>query len=973
MNRAFAIILYILFAGLFFSNSCANIGTISGGPKDSIPPVVIASKPVFLDTSFKDDKIVIYFNEYFELKDITQEFLASPPFQENPDFKVKKRGLHIKFKEPLRDSITYTLNFGNAIADFNEGNILKNYRFVFSTKSTIDSFSIAGNLRNAFDLKVPENSLVMIFEKNEDSIPFKSLPDYVSKIDTSGNFSIDFIRPGKYKIFALNDINTNRRADEFEARAFLDSLIIPDREPFTKIDSVKAGSILHDIIDPLLSDSVTRDTVIITNLYNNTPTNLQMYMFNEQNLKQRVLDFSRKERGELNMSLQLPAGPDFQLTPLNFKLSAENELIEKNLTNDTIAWWINDTTVMAHDSLEVAVSYLTRDSLDAPITKTDTILFEFREKKDPNAWKRNKENEKEVKQVEYLKLNYLAKDNKIDLNKQLRIESPTPLLAIDTSKIRLFEIYDTTTVDTKKQKIVKAHRLKKDFLSFSFQRPIVQDFKLTPMNFDAENWYTVSSSDSNKVYNCQITNVQVASMDTLKLLVDYDNHFFFDQIQLLIDTVMMPMSEQKILNRKRPDAEQITLVFDKPLKSSLVVIPDDFTARGNWYQVGKNRTADTITIRILDKNVSNKDTLTFAVKCFDYMGFNNDSVFFEQTMRLTYSERKQFLVSTNRPKKDVLTLIFNKRMQQNPEIKALNFTVNNQWYDLKRNSGGDTLTYSITDNFVSDIDTLKMLFSYKDTDRKGNSTSFSDSLEFLTRKKKDYTPRTTDTQAEIQAPKAETVHVYLPMNYEIQEDTVHIRQRLLNSDWKENTKYKLRLFQQAFTSFYKVFNDNEDYEFATRELNYYSTISLSLVNIKANKLPGETTDSLQVDSLTTDSTITNNIAEEKYIVPRSEIDSVLGSGHLILQLLDKKGEVVIREFHVTEDQEILMDFLAPGDYLLKIIFDRNNNGKWDTGNYFKHIQPERVIMNGTPIQLKSNFENKLEWNVGDYLIKSFTK
>jgi hypothetical protein len=685
---------------MFLMDSCANIGNITGGPKDTIPPVMIGSKPVLNDTSFADKKIDIYFDEYFELKDINQEFVASPPFEEIPDFKIRKRSLRVKFKEALKDSVTYTLKFGNAIADFNEGNILKGFQFVFSTKNEIDSLAIKGNVKNAMDLKIPENTFVLIFENHEDSIPYKSLSSYMSKIDSSGNFSIDHIRPGNYKIFALSDLNTNKKADSFEPRAFLDSLIMPDIEPFTKVDSVKAGTVLHDTEDADLSDSLERDSVIITSTYKTLPSNLQLYLFEEETFKQRVLDYKREERGKMELIFELPIDSNFSIKPLNFEITPQYYLLEKNLTSDTITWWINDTTIMAKDSIELDLAYLTIDSLGEPIIEHDTLIFEFREKKDKDAWKRKKEDEekKEVKK-EYLKLTYLATDNKVEMDKKLRIESPVPLINVDTSRMRLFEIYDTTTLDPKKQEIVKAFRLKKDELQFRFRRPVARNFTLHPLNFDAENWYTVSPSDSNRVYNCRIINTEVAQIDTIKLLVDYDNHFFFDQIQVLSDTALMPITSHKILNRKRDEAEKLTLVFDKPLQSSLKVIPDDFFASGNWYRVTKNRTSDTITINLINREISNKDTLTFAVRCFDHFDVNNDSIYFEETMRLTYSDPKQYMVMAQRKISNKINLIFNKGLQELPTVEPLGFTLNTSWYKLEKNTIGDTLTYEITDNF----------------------------------------------------------------------------------------------------------------------------------------------------------------------------------------------------------------------------------------------------------------------------------
>jgi len=981
MKRLFSVIKilsHIAFA-IVLLTSCANIGNITGGPKDSLPPKMIGSVPVLKDTSFAGDKVVIYFDEYFELKEINQEFVASPPFQETPDFKIKKRSLHIKFKEPLQDSVTYTLKFGQAVADYNEGNILENFQFVFSTKSEVDSFAIAGNLKNAFDLKVPENTFVLIFKNNEDSIPFKSLANYMSKIDSSGNFSIDHIKPGSYKIFALSDLNTNKIADSFEPRAFLDSLIIPDIEPFTKIDSVKAGTILHDPDDPLLSDSLVNDTVIITSTYKTFPSRLQLYLFEEESFKQRLLDYSRKERGKISMDFELPLGADFSINPINFQIAPENIVLEKNLTNDTITWWINDTSIVALDTLELKVTYLTQDSLDDELIQNDTLLLEFREKRDPDAWKRKNTEEGVEVEKEYHTLTYLAKDNKVEMDKKLRIESPVPLLSVDTSKIHLFEIYDTTALDTKKQEIVKAFRLRKDLLSFQFKRPIASEFSLFPINFEAENWYTSSSSDSNRVYTCRITNQEVAQIDTIKLIVDYDNNFFFKQVQVLSDSIMMPITSHKILSRKREQAEKINLVFDKPLKTALKVIPDDFTASGNWYRVTKNIKADTVTINLLDKQISDKDTLTFAVRCFDYIDLNGDSVYFEEIARLTYSDQKQFLVMASRLKKDNIKLVFNKKLLQNPTIESLDFTINTKWYDLKKNSGGDTLSYKITDGFVFDIDTLDLVFKYKDTDRKGVVTNFADTLKLVKRRKKDYTTKTKKTARDTQSPKVETVSVYLPRTYELTEDSLYIRQLLLNSEWKEETKYLLRQDSLAFINIYGIYNKAEDYEFATRAADYYTTLALNLTNIRATKTDEPTVDttltggldSLRTDSIPVDSIATDSIPEKKIVVPRAVIDSMIGDGYIIVQLLGK-DDIIVKEYLISEDQELLMDFLHPDDYQLKIIFDRNNNGEWDTGNYFNGIQPERVIVNGKVLQLKSNFENKLDWDVGKSLIKSFT-
>jgi hypothetical protein len=99
-------------------HSCANIGYISGGDKDSIPPVMVASRPIPFDTGFHGHNIVLTFDEFIQYKNVNQEFFSSPPFEKVPDFKVKRKSAIIKLKEPLKDSVTYVMNFGNAITDF---------------------------------------------------------------------------------------------------------------------------------------------------------------------------------------------------------------------------------------------------------------------------------------------------------------------------------------------------------------------------------------------------------------------------------------------------------------------------------------------------------------------------------------------------------------------------------------------------------------------------------------------------------------------------------------------------------------------------------------------------------------------------------------------------------------------------------------------------------------------------------------
>jgi hypothetical protein len=945
-------------------HSCANIGTIDGGLKDTVPPFLVESEPVPYDTGFKDKKVILTFNEFFEFKDINQEFYSSPPIKKIPEFKIKKKHGIIKFEDELKDSVTYTFNFGNAIADYNEGNKLYNFRFVFSTNSKIDSFSIGGNLKNANDLSIPEKTFVNLYDTWNDSVVMKEIPSYMGKIDSSGNFSIDNIKAGRYKIFALTDLNGNLMADEFEPRAFIDSLIIPTESNAIQIDSLKAGTIIHDFNDPEKSDSLENDTVIVSNKHKTWPSDLQLYMFKEDNLIQKITDHSRPARRKMDVSFQLPVGDDLKLIPINATIAAENLIIEKNTLKDTLTLWLNDTIVQKQDSLLFQVTYLRKDSLGSIVPYIDTLIFEFREKKADDAWKRKQGSAKKVEK-EYLKINFLVKEQKIDLNKSLVLESPTPLVTVDTSKIRLFEIKDTLTLDTKEQKIEKAYRLRGDLLYFKFSRPIAKKFSMEGINFKSDNWYSISPSDSNRVYTCQITDNSLIKQDSLKIKMRFDNHFFMDQIQELTDTVELPLTSQKVLTRKRPTADKINLTLYKPQETNIEIIPDDFSAKGNFYQIQKNKGSDSITILLVDKKVADLDTLTFSMKCFNYIDFNNDSVYFEETMRLIFVDNPQYLVSAQRPKKEELVFAYNKQTSQNPQLNPQNFTINNSWNSISRNVTGDTIKVKITDKFVSDMDTLGFIVNLQDVNRKGQLINFSDTIKFVDNKKIDIKKKTVAETSEKKQKAPEIVHIYLPAKYKLGDDSTSIRRRIIDSDWKSNTKYVIRYDSVAFVDFFNNYTKTGEFEFASQEKDFYSTLSLNLININAFDIITDTTTTIP-DSLSNE-----NEPKGRRNISRDEINKYLGDGHIIFQLLSEKGEV-LREFFMSKEQEIIMDYLAPGKYWLKIIFDKNNNGKWDTGNYFKKIQPERVIMSGSPIEVKSKFDGNFEWNVGEFLIYSFT-
>lgn len=189
--------------------SCAQRSALSGGDKDILPPEVKEITPANESTNFIEKTITVEFNEFISLTNLTSQLIVSPLMEETPEITVKGKKLVIKIKGELKPNTTYSLNFGDAIQDITERNIYPNYKYVFSTGSFIDSLNFSGNVIGAFDLIPKESIFVMLYDEFEDSIPQTKKPRYIAKTDKDGQFQITNISKGEYKLFALNDINSN--------------------------------------------------------------------------------------------------------------------------------------------------------------------------------------------------------------------------------------------------------------------------------------------------------------------------------------------------------------------------------------------------------------------------------------------------------------------------------------------------------------------------------------------------------------------------------------------------------------------------------------------------------------------------------------------------------------------------------------------------------------------------------------------
>ena len=195
MHKGF---LYLL---LVFLSSCAVQVAPTGGDKDTKPPEMTGSEPKMFQTNFSGHEVVLDFNEYVQVKDASNSLIVSPLLKQQPIVKIRSKSVIVSFEgDTLLPNTTYTMNFGSALVDVNEGNAKEDFQFVFSTGDHIDSLQITGKVINAKDLKADGGFIVMLYHENTDSLPFLSRPDYFCKTAKDGSFRVRNISPGRYKI-----------------------------------------------------------------------------------------------------------------------------------------------------------------------------------------------------------------------------------------------------------------------------------------------------------------------------------------------------------------------------------------------------------------------------------------------------------------------------------------------------------------------------------------------------------------------------------------------------------------------------------------------------------------------------------------------------------------------------------------------------------------------------------------------------
>ena len=326
-------ILPFFLSALVLLSGCAKIVTPTGGPKDVTPPSITKEVPANGCNNFKGNTIKISFNEFVTLNNTFENVLISPPLTQQPTYTLSGKTLIIKFQDTLQSNQTYNIGFANCIQDFTESNPIPFYNFAFSTGEAVDSFMLQGKVIDAKSTDKVKGCFVFAYSQDIDSLPLTTKPQYITKTQPNGSFTIKNIRPGDYKLFALKDINNNLIFDlPNEEIAFAESTIAAVPIPTPKDTTAPQDTLAVDIV---------KDTMPKT-------PETTMLLFMEEDTTQ---DFVKKENKETGKYLFIYKSKicTHKAEVISGELADHFEIVGR----DTITWYFKEPVP---DSLIVAMT-----------------------------------------------------------------------------------------------------------------------------------------------------------------------------------------------------------------------------------------------------------------------------------------------------------------------------------------------------------------------------------------------------------------------------------------------------------------------------------------------------------------------------------------------------------------------------------------------------------------------------------------
>ena len=438
---------------LLMLSACARMGNPDGGWFDEQPPRVVGSMPKEQSIGIGNKKITIFFDEYIKLDNPSEKVVISPPQLEQADIRTHGKRITVELKDSLKPNTTYTVDFSDAISDNNEGNPMGNYTFTFSTGDHIDTLEVGGTVLEAENLEPIKGILVGLYDIGDGSSDFsatdtllRSAPmQRVSRTDSRGRFHVKGVAPGRYRVFALQDVDANYVWNaKSEKVAFLHTVVVPTSKPDVRQDT-------------LWRDSLHIADIVQTGYTHFLPDDLVLRAFTEKQTDRYYIKSERTEANNFKIYFSYGHEKLPRIKPLDFD-STSTIIVEPTVNQDTITYWLADTALVNRDTLTVEMNYFANDTTGVLREHTDTLTllskqpYSRRLKQQQEAfekWQKQQERRRKRGQpvqesmpAPDLKMEYMVPSG-LDPDHNLTFKSPTPLVKADTAAIHLYQKIDT--------------------------------------------------------------------------------------------------------------------------------------------------------------------------------------------------------------------------------------------------------------------------------------------------------------------------------------------------------------------------------------------------------------------------------------------------------------------------------------------------------------------------------------------------
>lgn len=413
--------------------SCASIGSPEGGPRDYTPPVMVKASPTPGALRVDKGHIVLNFNEIVQIKDQQKKVVISPTQHEAPLIKTLGKRITIDLRDTLLPNTTYCIDFADAIVDNNEGNALEGFSYAFSTGDSIDTLQVSGIVLRARDLE-PMQHVIVGLHTNLDDSAFTRLPfDRLSRTNDRGQFTLRNLKPGRYHVFALTDMDGDYRMARSEDIAFLDEIIVPSVGTYESMDTVFTWDHKVDTVMPGVHP-----------LY--LPNDLLLCMFNENYRSHYLKTAKRIDRNRLHVLLSAPSDSLPRLEVLSPRPTRDDWcVLQYTPKRDSVFYWLTDSALTRADTITTALHYMHTDSLDRLVPTTDTIKFAVVKtaaqiKAERQVIKKKKKHDSEEEEtdsiVPHITLAAVQKGT-LEIGDTIAIQCETPLSSIDQRGVHL--------------------------------------------------------------------------------------------------------------------------------------------------------------------------------------------------------------------------------------------------------------------------------------------------------------------------------------------------------------------------------------------------------------------------------------------------------------------------------------------------------------------------------------------------------